>query len=514
MSLFPRYAALALALLCAAAPAVAQHTVLIVIDGLRPDYVTPEAMPHVHGLGQAGVYFEQHRAVFPTVTRVNAASLSTGCYPAKHGLLDNTVFFPDISERPISTANHTQLQKIEAATDGKLLGVPSLGEIFAGHGKKLLVVSSGSTGSAMLLNHKAAGAGIIHTEYALPEALDARVREVLGPPPVPNYPNTAAVDRTVDAYLRIGLDELKPDAAFLWLTDPDHTAHAMNMGSEETTAALAGVDAAVGRLLEGLAERGLSESTNIIISSDHGFTANVGTVNPFLRLGEILRELRGDPREFVIAGLGIYLGEANKGLLNDYILRLQQEPWVGAIFTRGMMPGMPFGEAPGTLSFGSIRYQHERAPDILLSPQWNNEPNAHGVPGSVMLPGIAGHGSASPWDIRGTLIAHGPGFKRGVRNPLPAGNVDIAPTILALHGLPVPAHMDGRVLEEATPVGPDPAGRESTANLLEATVAFPGGGTYQLILHQSSVGKHTYLDHAEVNRDLEDGDGSAPRQLD
>ena len=51
---------------------------LIVLDGLRPDYVTPELMPNLHALGQRGVVMTRHHAVYPTVTRVNASSISTG----------------------------------------------------------------------------------------------------------------------------------------------------------------------------------------------------------------------------------------------------------------------------------------------------------------------------------------------------------------------------------------------------------------------------------------------------
>ena len=54
---------------------LAGHTQLvIVVDGLRPDYVTPEVMPRLSGLGRRGIVFTAHHSVFPTVTRVNAAT--------------------------------------------------------------------------------------------------------------------------------------------------------------------------------------------------------------------------------------------------------------------------------------------------------------------------------------------------------------------------------------------------------------------------------------------------------
>ena len=52
--------------------------ILVVLDGLRPDYVRPSLMPTLYGFGQRGVLMNRHHAVYPTVTRVNASSISTG----------------------------------------------------------------------------------------------------------------------------------------------------------------------------------------------------------------------------------------------------------------------------------------------------------------------------------------------------------------------------------------------------------------------------------------------------
>ena len=71
------------------------HLVMIV-DGLRPDYVTTELMPRLTRLGQRGVFFQAHHAVFPTVTRVNSSSITTGAYPETHGLM-STIYIPESS---------------------------------------------------------------------------------------------------------------------------------------------------------------------------------------------------------------------------------------------------------------------------------------------------------------------------------------------------------------------------------------------------------------------------------
>src|SRR5215212_5084943 len=65
---------------------------VIVVDGLRPDYITPELMPRLGALGRRGIVFNAHHSVVPTVTRVNASTMVTGTYPETHGLLGNTVY--------------------------------------------------------------------------------------------------------------------------------------------------------------------------------------------------------------------------------------------------------------------------------------------------------------------------------------------------------------------------------------------------------------------------------------
>jgi hypothetical protein len=98
------------------------------------------------------------------------------------------------------------------------------------------------------------------------------------------------------------------------------------------------------------------------------------------------------------------------------------------------------------------------------------------------------HGSMSPWNVRSTLVACGPSFKRGVTVRGPAGNVDVAPTILALLGLDA-SGCDGRVLREALVDGPDP---ERVGAVTHLHVTESGG--YQAVLQISEVDGRRYVD--------------------
>ena len=124
--------------------AAARH-LLIVLDGLRPDYVTPTVMPTLSELGSRGVVFEHHHSVYPTVTRVNASSIASGAYPATHGLMGNTVFFPRVDPRRfLDTQERANLLKVEATGD-RLLTTIAIGELLHAADKRLLVVSAGSS---------------------------------------------------------------------------------------------------------------------------------------------------------------------------------------------------------------------------------------------------------------------------------------------------------------------------------------------------------------------------------
>jgi hypothetical protein len=151
----------------------------------------------------------------------------------------------------------------------------------------------------------------------------------------------------------------------------------------------------------------------------------------------------------VADGGAIYVRDGDQKAVTGIVAALQRTPGVGAIFTRGNARQLLDGGVPGTLSFDVVSWDHDRSAQILFSPDWTDGENAHGLRGMVSSDGVAGHGSASPWDVHNTLMAAGPDLKQGVTIEAPSANVDFAPTFLTLLGLPVPAAMHGRPLAEA-----------------------------------------------------------------
>jgi predicted AlkP superfamily pyrophosphatase or phosphodiesterase len=472
-----------------------RHTeLLIVVDGLRPDNVTRDVMPHLVGLGQRGIVFTAHHSVFPTVTRVNAASIVTGVYPETHGLLGNTIYIPHVDARHgLDTGERENLEAIERV-EGRLLTSPTLGEILRANGRKLLGVSSGSTGSAYLLNHTSGGA-VIHTDYAKPAELAPKVLARLGPPPAHETPNDPQNQRAIDAYLKLGVDDLRPDLTILWLNDPDGTAHVNGVGAPLTRKSLTLVDAGIGRLEDGLRTRGLLDATNIIVTSDHGFSTETGELHLDALVAPFARARDDGSKDIVVAEGAIYLRQPDDRRVAAIVAALQRRPEVGAIFTRPRPDRKAAGIVAGTLSFDVARWNHPRAGDILVSANWTGKANNAGFKGTSTQDGVAGHGTSSPYDIHNTLIAAGPDFREHAVSGLPTANVDLAPTLLRLLGIAPPASMAGRVIEEGLRDG-----RTAPATGEGTEVVSSPDGKYTLTAHFSTAGSSRYLDYTDVKR--------------
>jgi len=111
------------------------------------------------------------------------------------------------------------------------------------------------------------------------------------------------------------------------------------------------------------------------------------------------------------------------------------------------------------------------SPDVVVSLRWSEEKNQYGAPGLVVSEGgkkgEGTHASLSRFDMRNTLVASGPDFRRGYIDELPSGNADVVPTILWLLGVKPARAMDGRILVEALN-GPHDLSQKPETKTIEA----------------------------------------------
>ena len=490
-------------------PMSARLVIVFVVDGLRPDAITAPDTPTLHRLRAEGVWCANSHAVFPTVTRVNAATLATGGQPATHGIVGNQIYIPAVdAERAIDTSAHRRLLEVDRAPGGNLVFTKTLAERLETRGMRLAAVSSGSTGSALLTNPRGpAGVGVLVSGYfdpgqrvAWPDEASAAILGRFGAAPAKGRGGeryAAAVTWTQRVLREYVLPEIAPGVVINWLTEPDHTQHSVGVGSPAAREALRHVDREIAQVLDALGGLGLGTSTDVVVVSDHGFTSNTGGVDVARELAEAGLEAGG----VVLASSGQAVSLHVRGHDTTRVARIarfvQSRDWGGVLFSAGRAPGDPHGTIDGTFALEFIQVgSGERSPDLLVTFPWTSEANAFGVPGGDLacVSGAAtlyasDHGSMSPWNIRNTLLGWGPHFKQGVTVSAPAGNVDVAPTIVAVLGLDDHEGMDGRVLTEALAGGPDP--QQVAVDTRTYTAA---AGSYRAALQVSMVDGHRYVD--------------------
>src|SRR5882757_4304157 len=509
-----------------ASPALAGKATLnlvFVLDGLRPDSITEQETPNLWRLREEGVNFLNGHAVFPTVTRANAAAIGTGVYPDRNGIFGNSLYVRQVDpNRSFNNDDHKNLLRLDAATGERMVLAKTLGEILAERGKTLAVVSSGSTGSALLVNPRAPkGIGILVNGYwepgkrvAFPDTVNEMILRRFPAPPS----KAGALDhfmepitwtqRVLRDYV---LPELKADVIINWMTEPDHMQHGLGAGSPEARQTIRNDDREVGLLLDRLRELGLADKTNIFVVSDHGF--GQGTFGVDLT-GELIKAgLKAGPNsdDVVLASSGqavaLHVRDRNPERIGNLVRFLQKQSWASVLFTAGKpgASGVPIeGREPGTFALELVHMAHaERGPDIVLTFPWSSARNTHGVQGTDY--GIAratgpsaarggNHGSMSPWVVRNTFLAWGTDFKRATTVRNPASNVDLAPTLLALMNLDRDIDLtcfDGRVLSEAFADGPD---EEKVAVAVRTHFVETPDGTYRAALQVTELDHQLYID--------------------
>jgi arylsulfatase A-like enzyme len=297
------------------------------------------------------------------------------------------------------------------------------------------------------------------------------------------------------------LPELAPDVVINWLTEPDHSQHHLGVGSPSSLEALSNDDREIARVLTTLDDLGLTPSTDVLVVSDHGFTTNTSGVDVAGALIEAGLKAATDSSDVVLASSGQAIAVHVEGHDRDRIAKIarfiQSREWGGVVFSEGRTAGDARGAVEGTFSLELIHVANAvRGPDLLFTFPWTSNANAFGVPGTD-LASISGgaklyasdHGSMSPWNVRNTFLAWGAGFKKRTTVRTPVGNVDVAPTILALLGISENAHLDGRVLAEALADGPD---AEQIAVVTRVQTVEAGG--YAAAIQVSEADGRRYVD--------------------
>jgi arylsulfatase A-like enzyme len=454
------------------------RAILLLLDGLRPDLVTPARMPHLAALAARGTRFANARSVFPSETRVATSSLVTGCRPAAHGLTANTIFAAHLAPDRLLKTNSVADLLVLADGAPHPLQRPGLGEILAAAGRSLAVVSAGSPGQAFLAHPLAEPLGAFRWNAADTEGAAARlVATRFGPTPpaaIPNLPRLRLATRVLFEHV---LPELRPDIALFWCPEPDISFHYRGLDAPETRTALAAADALVGQALSWRAAQPDAAEIALLVLSDHGHVSGD-------RKLDLAAELS---RGGFAAGHGLAPGidivvapAAAPGLwLRDPAMApavagfLAEQPWAGPLLARD--PAL----LPAALPLAALDAAHPRSADLTFCFAGTEAADHWGLPGRAPFDapdvpeGGGMHGGLHRRELATLLVAEGGPFRRAAAVQAACDLTDVAPTLLHLLGLPAPG-MQGRVLAEAWDAAAE-------APPVPADIALPGGFTLEAV---------------------------------
>lgn len=379
-----------------AAPSMAADRaplVLVSIDGFRADYLARGLTPTLERLAREGAWApDGMRPSFPANTFPNHYTLVTGLRPDHHGLVDNTLF--------------------DAARPGVKFSMAARDQVadrFWWDGGEPIWVAA-----------ERAGLRTATMFWPGSEAPVRGVRPSIWSPYDKALPAFDRVDRLL-GWFDLPAAE-RPVFMTLYFEGVDTEGHRSGPDGAGLHDALREVDAALARLLAGLAARGLADKVDIVVVSDHGMAEVSPRRVAFLDDVAPVEDLAIVTMGWT-SSLNPKTPEAEAALVGRHP---RFECWRR-------------GEMPARLGYGT----HPRIPAVicLADTGWMLTTRARFAERPIRE--IGGSHGADPHDpqMRALFIARGPSIRPGVRLPV-FDNVSVYPLLARLLGV-APAANDG-----------------------------------------------------------------------
>ncbi|RYY47094.1 MAG: alkaline phosphatase family protein [Sphingomonadales bacterium] len=390
--------AAALALLPSAAgaqsapPAVVQQaretvTILISLDGFRPDYITAERTPNLKAAADAGV-FAAMRPSFPTMTFPNHYTLVTGLRPDRHGIVDNNI------EDPAKPGVRFEPSAPKVTRD----------RFWWDQAEPIWVSAEKENIRTGTMFWPGSDSDIRGQRPRLWWAYDAAIT------------SRQRTDTVLD-WLRRPAD--RPRFVTLYFDVVDKASHSQGLYSAELDEAVRALDVEVGYLRGALAAMG--QPANLVIVSDHGMAAvpPAQQMKPADLIDETLMRT-------IVAGPMVYIWPNPGSEAAAEARVLKPHPHAQCWRKEAL---------PARFHYG----RNARVAPLLCMSETGWRYNAWAEKTYVM--GDHGFDNQDP-QMRALFIAVGPAFSAGRTLPV-FDNVDVYPLLRRLIGLPAASDIDG-----------------------------------------------------------------------
>ena len=415
-----------------------RRVIVVVLDGLRRDFVTAANTPRLHGFRRKATYFPAFRSAFPSATRIVSATFATGCRPARHTLQGNAVALVEQGVLVPHDVGRPDFLAHKKSVTGHALAVPTLAERLAPHGGAILF-NNVSPGAARAhdpdgfghVYHRAFSCGPGHAPIADPLRVTL---DVAG--------DRAMTERFIAEVIHLR----RPALGVLWCGEPDHIQHNTPLGSPEHLAVLREADRHAGMVMDAVErERDGGDDILLVVASDHGHETVSGVIDVEAELIEAGLKYASGSTDVVAMANGtatlIYAHPDAAARLPALDAHLRAAHWSGAVFAADELAFVGHGPYQGLAFAVSMRadegFNMFGVPgrSLVAKPRW-------GKPDRL---GCGQHGGLGAFEQSPVLMLDGTGFAAGAARADAAHIVDLAPTILRHLGAAA-AEAEGRAL--------------------------------------------------------------------
>lgn len=430
-------------------PAKERIVVLISVDGF-PAWIWEDpnlVIPNLRKLAADGAVAKRMTVSNPSITWINHTTLVTGVNPQKHGVLFNGLLVRD---------GATQPPAVEQWRDkAEMVRVPTVYDAAYKAGLKTAEVDW-----VAILN-----SGTIHHEFLeIPKPGGAIEQEMIAAGKVSledirDWKKGRTIVWRDAVWTKAAchiVEQHKPNLLLYHLLTTDAVNHANGPGTIASYTAYAYADKLIGDLLDSLTRAGLRDRATIVVSTDHGFkkVQKVIHTNVALRDAGLIRIKEGKVES--CDAYAVPQGGLSFVYVTDPAKRAELLPKLKTLCAGlegvkevidgndGPKLGMPtpaenqgMGDLVLYAKDGYAFFQGTDGTDVVRE--------------SKTYLGTHGYPNSDP-ELDGIFFASGYGIKKGASLDR-VRNLDVAPTIAELLGVPLP-NVDGRVLTEIldTPV--------------------------------------------------------------
>jgi hypothetical protein len=377
--------------------------------------------------------------VFPSATRVNSASIATGCWPKSHGLAGNAIALDEGDGlKAVSVGPPEFRERLRRAT-GRTLHRPTLAERLRPHGGAV-IYSNSSAGAAHMQDPDSHG-WLFHRNGSFAPGMQA----ITGERHLDVTYDASGDAETTRRFCQALADPGDALLHLLWICEPDHSQHTLELGSAQHRQVLARSEQCALRVSEAVATlRGAGDDVLFVIASDHGHETvdEVIPVNRLLVEAGFKRDLESSDVVLASSGMGvlIYLSDDARGRRKNIADWIREQAWSAMVYE---------GE-----SLEKVGQRSDTALAIAFGMAKRDDENPYGirgfghVAGDVFMKSDASghgqHGGLGPYETNPLLGISGGGFSAG-KSDHPSRTIDIAPTVLRHLGVDFDG-MDGKPL--------------------------------------------------------------------